>query len=148
MIERHIKLPYTQKSIFLFGPRQVGKSTYVRHILANEKYLEIDLLRNKTLMKYASNPDILISEVEYILQTNDKYFIFIDEIQKCPKLLDEIHYLLEAFKGQLIFILTGSSARKLKRSSVNMLGGRAWQYALFPLTHEELGDFFQLDMHY
>jgi predicted AAA+ superfamily ATPase len=146
MIERHIKLPYTQKSIFLFGPRQVGKSTYVRHILANEKYLEIDLLRNKTLMKYASNPDILISEVEYILQTNDKYFIFIDEIQKCPKLLDEIHYLLEAFKGQLIFILTGSSARKLKRSSVNMLGGRAWQYALFPLTHEELGDFFQLDM--
>jgi len=146
MIARHIKLPYTRKSIFLLGPRQVGKSTYVRHLFANEKYLEIDLLKNQTLMKYSSTPDILISEVEYILQTNDQYYIFIDEIQKCPQLLDEIHYLLEAFKGRLIFILTGSSARKLKRSSVNMLGGRAWQYFLFPFTHEELGDSFQLDM--
>ncbi|ETR67921.1 MAG: hypothetical protein OMM_11072 [Candidatus Magnetoglobus multicellularis str. Araruama] len=82
-----------------FLPVLAGKSTYVRHLLANEKYLEIDLLRNQTLIKYSSNPDILISEVEYILQTNDKYYIFIDEIQKCPKLLDVIHYLLEVFKG-------------------------------------------------
>ncbi len=70
---------------------------------------------------------------------------FIDEIQKCPELLDEVHYLIEKFRGRVSFVLTGSSARKLKRVSVNMLAGRAWQYFLFPFTHVELGEKFDLD---
>jgi len=69
----------------------------------------------------------------------------IDEIQRCPELLNEAQYLIERFKDKVFFVLTVSSARKLKRSSVNMLAGRAWRYFLFPLSHLELGDRFTLN---
>ena len=145
MIKRQLHIPFKSKSVFLFGPRQVGKSTLVRKLLLNIKYHKIDLLKVDILIKYRSNPSIIRSEVEYLIRNQDQIFVFIDEIQKCPELLDEVHFLIEAFKGRIFFILTGSSARKLKRASVNMLGGRAWQYSLFPLTHIELGDLFNLD---
>jgi len=145
MISRQLNLPFKKNSVFLFGPRQVGKSTLVRHLLSLEDYHEIDMLRNDILLKYKSNPSQLRYECEFLLKNKKKLFVFIDEIQRCPELLNEAHYLIEKHGRKIRFILTGSSARKLKRSSVNMLAGRAWQFFLFPFTHIELGDAFSLD---
>ena len=129
----------------MFGPRQVGKSTLIKHLLAGMDCLEIDLLKGDILLKYKKNPSLLRAEIEFLLRNKDSVFVFIDEIQKCPELLNDVHYLIEKFKEKLSFILTGSSARKLKRVSVNMLAGRAWQFFLFPFTHVELGERFNLD---
>ena len=145
MIPRIINLPFKRKSVFLFGPRQVGKSTLVKHLLADVDYLGIDLLKGDILLKYKANPSLLRAETEFLAKNRDKAFVLIDEIQKCPELLNEVHYLIEEFRGRISFILTGSSARKLKRVSVNMLAGRAWQFLLFPFTHLELGERFNLD---
>ncbi|MBW1741496.1 MAG: ATP-binding protein [Deltaproteobacteria bacterium] len=145
MIPRKIDLPVKRKSVFLFGPRQVGKTTLVKHLLADVDHLEINLLKGDILIKYKSNPSILRAEVEFFIRNRDKAYVFIDEIQKCPELLNEVHYLIEKFKGKVSFILTGSSARKLKKVSVNMLAGRAWQFFLFPFTHVELDEKFTLN---
>jgi len=146
MISRLLSPPFGRKSFFLFGPRQVGKSTMVKMALAEKKYVDINLLKSETLLRYKASPDLLRREMEFQLKREDSLIVFIDEIQKAPALLDEIHYLLEEYKNRLFFILTGSSARKLKRSSVNMLAGRAWEFFLFPLTHLELGGpLFSLD---
>lgn len=145
MISRIIKLPFKRNSIFLFGPRQVGKSTLVRHLLTREEHLEIDLLKSDVFLKYKTNPSRLRTECEFLAKEKEQFFVFIDEIQKCPELLDEVHYLIEKFRQRILFILTGSSARKLKRASVNMLAGRAWQFFLFPFTHIEIGEKFELE---
>lgn len=145
MIHRIIDIPFKRKSVFLFGPRQVGKSTLVKHLLADMDCLEIDLLKGDILLKYKKNPSLLRAEIEFLLRNKDSVFVFIDEIQKCPELLNDVHYLIEKFKGKVSFILTGSSARKLKRVSVNMLAGRAWQFFLFPFTHVELSERFDID---
>jgi predicted AAA+ superfamily ATPase len=108
------------KVFFLFGPRQVGKSTMVKMALAEKKYVDVNLLKSEALIKYKTSPDLLRREIEFQLKREDSLTIFIDEIQKAPALLDEIHYLLEEYKDRLFFILTGSSARKLKRSSVSL----------------------------
>ncbi len=144
MIPRILNLPFKRNSVFLFGPRQVGKSTLIKHLLAQENYIEIDLLKNEVFLKYKTNPELLRSEIEFLARKKDRIYVFIDEVQKCPELLDEVHWLIERFDKQVIFILTGSSARKLKKTSVNMLAGRAWQFFLFPFTHVELGDRFNL----
>lgn len=146
MISRLLDLPLERKSVFLFGPRQVGKSTLIKHLLANRPhYIEINLLKGDVLMKYKRNPSLLRAETDFLARSRESILVFIDEIQKCPELLDEVHYLIETYKGRICFILTGSSARKLKRTSVNMLAGRAWQFFLFPFTHLELGEKFHID---
>lgn len=145
MIPRQLNLPFKKNSVFLFGPRQVGKSTLVRHLLSIEDHLEIDLLKSDVLLKYKTNPSQLRHECEFLAKGKRKFYVFIDEIQRCPELLNEAHYLIEKSGRKIRFILTGSSARKLKRSSVNMLAGRAWQFFLFPFTHIELGEAFKFD---
>jgi predicted AAA+ superfamily ATPase len=145
MIPRIIDIPFKRKSVFLFGPRQVGKSTLVKHLLADMDFLEVNLLKGDILLKYKKNPSLLTAEIEFLIRNKDEVFVFKDEIQKCPELLNDVHYLIEKFRGKVFFILTGSSARKLKRVSVNMLAGRAWQFFLFPFTHVELGERFNLD---
>lgn len=145
MIDRILRLPFERKSLFLFGPRQVGKSTWVKHLLANIEHTLIDLLKSDVLTRYKANPELLRSEIEFLLRTEEKHLVFIDEIQKCPELLDEIHWLIEQYPSRVSFILSGSSARKLKRASVNMLAGRAWRFFMFPLTHVELKESFELD---
>jgi predicted AAA+ superfamily ATPase len=145
MISRILKLPFGRKSFFLFGPRQTGMSTLVRHALQEREHIEIDLLQSDVLLKYKRNPELLRHEVEFLLQNGRALIVFIDEIQKIPELLDEIHLLIERHPKRLSFVMTGSSARKLKKASVNMLAGRAWEFRLFPLTHRELADRFQLD---
>ena len=119
-----------KKSFFLFGPRGTGKTTLIQHTLPEATV--IDLLEIKTYREYLKNPS-LISEQKL------EPIVVIDEVQKLPEILDEVHRLIEAQK--LTFLLTGSSARKLKRGGANLLAGRAWWAELFPLTSNEIPDF-------
>ena len=123
------------KSCFLFGPRQCGKSSLVRKTMPDAHVF--NLLSRDTFAHLAMNPN-------YIDETcRDERPIVIDEIQKMPDLLDEVHRLIEE-KGKR-FILTGSSARKLRKGGVNLLGGRARVRNLHPFSASELGDQFNLD---
>lgn len=128
-----------KSSFFLFGPRQVGKSTFLQTLNAG---LTIDLLNPEAQLTYNKNPNILLEQVN-ALEKNTT--IIIDEVQKVPKLLDIIHSLIEK-NPSLRFILCGSSARKLRHGSSNLLGGRAVYRSMHPLTIDELGDHFRLPL--
>lgn len=123
-----------ENSVFLFGPRFTGKSTLVAKQLRGEAEV-IDLLDPQTSLKMRSSP----AHLEEIVMHTDKKIVVIDEIQKLPLLLDSVHRLIELKK--VCFLLMGSSARKLRRGGVNLLGGRAWLKNLFPLTSREIPDF-------
>lgn len=118
------------RSLFLFGPRQTGKSTLVRQTFSEAAIY--DLLEADTFRELSARP-------EYLRQTlaPRQEIVVVDEIQKLPSLLDEVHLLIERNK-KLRFILTGSSARKLKRGAANLLAGRAWICRLHPLVSAEL----------
>ena len=147
MIERRLKLPIPDHSFFLFGPRQTGKTTLVRkRLVGTEPSLEIDLLRHDLFLKYKTNPGRFRQEVDLYARMHSRATVFVDEIQKVPELLGEIHLLMEKHGRKLCFVLTGSSARKLKRSAANLLGGRAWSLSLHPLTHDELRSDLALDV--
>lgn len=140
MIKRIIKLP--KKSFFLFGPRQTGKSTIVKESFTKNIW-EINLLLNETFFTYSKNPSLLKNEAVEKIKNEKIETIFIDEIQRVPELLNEVQYLIDNYNCQ--FILTGSSARKLKRGGANLLGGRAVQRFLFPFTYEEIKESFKLE---
>ena len=135
-IERIYKIP--SASFFLFGPRGVGKSTYIR--AKHTASITIDLLSQKSYLALHRNPSLLEGLVGH-LKPGD--VVAIDEIQRIPDLLSEVHRLMEDRK--LNFILTGSSARKLKRVGANLLAGRAHTYKMFPLSLREIGDRFSLE---
>ncbi len=120
------------KSAFLRAPRKVGKTYWISHTLKNAAV--IDLLKTDTLSEYISRPALLRERYQ-----NHRGLIVIDEVQKAPQLLDEVHWLIEN-KG-LSFLLTGSSARKLRRGHANLLGGRAWRKTMVPLSCMEVTDF-------
>lgn len=120
------------KSAFLWGPRKVGKTYWISHVLKEAEI--IDLLKTDTLAEYVSRPALLRERYQ-----NHKGLIVIDEVQKVPQLLDEVHWLIENKK--LSFLLTGSSARKLRRGHANLLGGRAWRKTMTPLSYLEVTDF-------
>ena len=124
-----------KKSCFLFGPRQCGKSSLIRETLPDAYVL--DLLSGDTFRRLARNPGY-IDEI-----CREPRPVVIDEIQKMPSLLDEVHRLIET-KG-INFLLTGSSARKLRKGGVNLLGGRARVRNIHPFSASELGDAFDLD---
>jgi len=124
-----------KKSCFLFGPRQTGKTSLIRHTLS--EYRVYDLLDSDVFLKLSRSPKRLEQE----LVENEK-IIIIDEIQKLPFLLDEIHRIIEDYGVH--FLLTGSSARKLRRGGVNLLGGRARSRSFHPLVFLELGNRFDL----
>jgi uncharacterized protein len=128
--------PPKSKSFFLFGPRGTGKSSWVRAQFPNSLYF--DLLESSLFFELTGAPDRL----ELKIPEGFKDWVIIDEIQKVPALLDEVHRLIE--KRRLKFIMTGSSARKLKARGVNLLAGRALSYAMHPLTTIELGTAFNL----
>jgi len=136
-ITRSITLPQAgTETFFLWGPRQAGKSTLLHACYPNIPW--IDLLKSDVLQKYATAPQCLREELEQSGET----FLVVDEVQKVPALLDEIHWLIE--NRHVNFALCGSSARKLKRGHGNLLGGRAIRYELFGLSARELGDSFDL----
>ena len=136
-VDRAIDLPAAtaKRSLFLFGPRQTGKSTLVRHQLPGARL--INLLESDTYLSLQRAPQRLREWC-----TTRGELVVIDEIQKLPQLLDEIQLLIEERKQR--FLLTGSSARKLRTGGVNLLGGRARSIAFHPLTSHELGDAFDL----
>ncbi len=137
-LQRKLNLPtlLDKKSFFLFGPRSTGKSSLIEHQLGSEGTV-IDLLDTDIYFNLSVRPWELKDIIE-ASQSKFKYVI-IDEIQKIPQLLDEVHSLIE--KKGIKFLLTGSSARKLKKSGVNLLAGRAWIAELFPLVMQEIPNF-------
>ena len=140
MINRHLK-PAANRSFFLFGARGTGKSTFLREYFANQEVLWIDLLLPEVEDRYASRPQVLAEQIA--ARPDPSGWVVVDEVQKVPKLLDVVHSQIEA-RGTR-FALTGSSARKLKRGTVNLLAGRAFVYHMFPFTTTELGDSFSLE---
>lgn len=127
------------QSFFLFGPRGTGKSTWIKQNI--KKALYIDLLAADVFRSYSARPERLREIAEARRETET---IVIDEIQKIPELLDVVHQLMEQHK-EWRFILTGSSARKLRRAGVDLLAGRALTKALHPFMAAELGDAFFLE---
>lgn len=125
-------------SFFLFGPRGTGKSTLLRSWRKGLSCLSIDLLDPQTELRYSANPSSLLDD----WRAQKTEWIFIDEIQKIPKLLDVVHLGIE--KHKIKFALTGSSARKLRRGAANLLGGRAFNFHLHPFTALEIKNNFQL----
>jgi predicted AAA+ superfamily ATPase len=134
--ECHIDLPQKQ-SAFLWGARQTGKSYFLKQHFKDSIYF--DLLDTHEVIRLTKTPYLLREEVLALTKEGLSNPIIIDEIQKVPELLNEVHWLIENAKAQ--FILCGSSARKLKTSSTNLLGGRAWVYHFYPLVFSEIPDF-------
>ena len=128
-----------QSGYFLFGPRGIGKSTFLRHYYSEA--LWIDLLRPDDFRNYASRPERLI---ELVRAHPESKFIIVDEVQKVPELLSVIHLLIEE-KKSLQFILSGSSARKIKRKDVNLLGGRLLFHTMHPFMLAELKSHYTFD---
>ena len=136
-ITRFVELP--TQSFFLFGARGSGKSTLLKQRFPDALY--IDLLLNSEYMNYLNDPDRLIN----LIKANpENRVVIIDEIQRVSTLLPVVHYLMEQDKKR-IFILTGSSARKLKKEGTNLLGGRARLKRMHPFTAFELGEMFNLN---
>ncbi len=140
MFQRAIDLPGSgSETFFLWGPRQAGKSTLLRQCYPDGRW--IDLLKTEEFRRYLTRPELLRQEIESEGPEPGRQIV-IDEIQKVPALLDEVHWLME--HRRLHFALCGSSARKVRRGAANLLGGRAVRYELRGLTSAELGSEFDL----
>ena len=129
----------SHETCFFWGPRQTGKSTLLKKLFPQA--MRYDLLLSTEYQRLLRNPSVIREEcrAQGLDANSQRDPIIIDEIQKIPALLDEVHWLLEN-KG-LRFILCGSSARKLKRGYANLLGGRAIRYELYPLVYPEIPNF-------
>ncbi len=137
MIQRRLRLPSSpDQSFFLWGPRQTGKSSLLKQLYPEA--LWIDLLKTNDFLRYTSQPFLLREEV----QAATPRLVIIDEVQKVPLLLDEVHWLIE--NTSTVFGLCGSSARKVRRGHANLLGGRAVRYELYGFVSAELGAEFDL----
>lgn len=145
MFTRSLRLPVSgTETFFLWGPRQTGKTTLLRETYPDA--LWIDLLKAEEYRRYLQNPELLRAEFavdKSARQVGQVVQVVIDEVQKVPQLLDEVHWLHE--NRSLHFALCGSSARKVKRGQANLLGGRAVRYELYGLTSQEIGRDFHLD---
>ena len=138
MLDRLLKLQEIEDdSLFLWGSRQTGKSTLLKALFPKARLY--DLLKTDVRMSFQLRPALLREECELL---DEGELVIIDEVQKVPALLDEVHWLME--NRGLRFILSGSSARKLRRSGANLLGGRALRFTLFPFVSAEIPDF---DLH-
>ncbi|MBC8391853.1 MAG: ATP-binding protein [Deltaproteobacteria bacterium] len=129
----NVDLPPRQ-SAFLWGPRKTGKSTYLKARFPHS--VIYDFLQTDLFIEFSKKPSLLrerlLAKDDHILS----YPVILDEVQKVPQILDEVHWLIE--NQGLRFILCGSSSRKLKRGKANLLGGRAWRFEMFPLVSSEI----------
>lgn len=139
MFKRILQNRLPETSFFLFGPRQVGKSTL---LYKENPQLIIDLLDPELQLSYNKNPNLLRRQIDD-LKHDVRTKILIDEVQRVPKLLDIVHAIMEK-RTNIQFILCGSSARKLRHGASNLLGGRALYRSMHPLTYDELSDDFNL----
>ena len=147
MFERILTLSRNYSS-FLFGARSTGKTTYLQKHFSSETTYIIDLLDIEIEDRLSQNPSLLKSILD---QLDISYtHVVIDEIQKVPRLLDVIHQYIQKNGNRFFFILTGSSAKKLKAGGADLLAGRAFLYNMFPLTYSELGESFNIStyLHY
>src|SRR3989338_1328840 len=140
MKKRLINLPDDQ-SFFLFGARGTGKSTLLKHHYHKQHSWTIDLLDLDQESNYLKNPQSLKAEV--LALSDEVTHVIIDEVQKIPALLNVVHSLIEETDKK--FVLTGSSARKLRCGHANLLAGRATIKNLWPFSFLELGDDFKLE---
>ena len=137
VFERLIKKPLeSRKSFFLFGPRGTGKTTWLKHRLPDALF--VNLLQSEYYNRLSANP----GHLRQLIPPDHTGWTVIDEVQRIPALLNEVHDLIEA-RG-LVFVLTGSSARTLRRSGVNLLAGRALTYRMHPVTAVEQREAFNL----
>jgi predicted AAA+ superfamily ATPase len=137
MYSRLLKIPFLiQKSFFLFGPRGTGKTAWVKTQFPQGIYL--DLLESNLYTRLLAYPQ----QLEQLIPKGFQDWIILDEVQKIPALLNEVHRLIEKYHYK--FVLTGSSARSLRKKGVNLLAGRALTFAMYPLTVMELGEDFDL----
>ena len=142
MFTRKLQLPApATETFFLWGPRQAGKTTLLKEHYGDCRW--VDLLKADQFRRYVVNPEFLRQEIETERGGGDPTQVVIDEIQKVPALLDEVHWLME--NRNIQFALCGSSARKVRRGAANLLGGRAVRYQLHGLTAAEIGPDFDLD---
>ena len=139
MFSRLLKVS-KKRSFFLFGARGTGKSTLLKEAFPEKETLYCNLLKPEEEDRFLRKPQTLYEMVKSL--PDSVTHVVIDEIQKVPKLLDVVHLLMGEKKQ--IFVMTGSSARKLKRGGANLLAGRAFVYHFFPLTFLEIGDKFDL----
>ena len=128
-----LSLPQGQ-SAFLWGPRKVGKSTFLKDRFPDSAYF--DLLDSRLFLEFSREPWRFTEYVQALPEPKKHLPIIVDEVQKVPAIMDEIHRLIETHKSS--FILCGSSARKMKRGKANLLGGRAWRFQMAPLTSQEI----------
>lgn len=135
MLKRLLKK--TTSSAFLLGPRGTGKSTWVKHNFPDS--IRYDLLNTSEVIRFSRQPSLLYDETIHL---TPKTWVVIDEIQKVPGLLNEVHRIIE--EKNIFFLLSGSSARKLRSSNVNLLAGRAITFYLFPFVSKEVGFNFDL----
>lgn len=136
LYNRILKLPQLlkKKSFFLLGPRATGKSSLIHEQLQKEALI-INLLESSLYLRLMNSPE----DLESFIDGSDKKIVVIDEVQRIPMILNEVHRLIASKK--ITFLLTGSSARKLKGKDINLLAGRAWKADLFPLVSAEIADF-------
>lgn len=140
MYKRILNLPLSEtETCFLWGPRQTGKSTLLKTLFPDAR--RYDLLLSNEYHRLLTNPGLIREEcqAESKASKRKKLPVIIDEVQKIPALLDEVHWLIE--NADMRFILCGSSARKVKRGQANLLGGRAVRYELHPFVYPEIPDF-------
>ncbi len=130
-----------QKSFFLFGPRGTGKTTWLKVHLESAEWF--NLLRSKEYQGLVRDPELFRQRVTAL---PGRSWIVVDEIQKLPSLLDEVHAIMNDLPGKYNFALTGSSAHKLKRTGVNLLAGRAINRKFFPLVYQEIKNTFDCDL--
>ncbi|MBS1689834.1 MAG: AAA family ATPase, partial [Bacteroidetes bacterium] len=141
MYTRYLKLNLPLKqSAFLWGARKTGKSTFLRTLYPNS--IIIDMLDTHLEMRYTKSPWEFRQDILHLKVADLNYPIIVDEVQKVPSIMDEIHWLIENTKAS--FILCGSSARKMRQAGVNLLGGRAIRYEFFPLVYPEIRQDFNL----
>lgn len=131
MYRRLLELPDT--SFFLFGPRATGKTTWLRQVLPDAHW--VDLVPSETFVRYLREPSLFRREVEALTAG----WVVVDEVQRVPALLDEVHALIARHGKRYRFALSGSSARKLRRLDANLLAGRVVNRSFFPLTLSETG---------
>lgn len=141
MIHRAVNLSQLlqkQRSLLLFGPRGVGKTTLIREFLSSQSHTErIDLLHSESFRRYRLAPEQLRLDLVSKIKKGGTWTVAIDEVQRVPELLNEVHSMIEEHKEKLRFVLSGSSARKLKRGGGNLLAGRALTLKLHPLSSLE-----------
>ena len=125
------------QSAFLWGPRKTGKSTYLKQVFPGS--VVYDFLKTDVALDLIRSPSLLREQLLANREQAATFPVILDEVQKVPAILDEVHWLIE--NAGLNFILCGSSARKLIKGSVNLLGGRAWRFEMFPFVFPEIKQF-------